>query len=209
MVSPAPETTPFRVFASTNELCEAVDEHLEAENPETMSVSVTCGYPVGTWDVSHTNDFSDAFNADPIDNGRNQAASCFNEDLSQWDVSSASTVHQMFRRAEAFNQDLSMWDVSSVVNMSHMFFSACAFNQDLSLWDASQMADMSRMFSGAGAFNQDLSIWNTASVTGMSFMFACQLRNGLVCTFPVRAAGHRKCSPNSGRSFTISILVSH
>jgi len=40
----------------------------------------------------------------------------YNEDLSGWDVSSATTMDQMFEEAEAFNADLSGWDVSNVTD---------------------------------------------------------------------------------------------
>jgi surface protein len=62
----------------------------------------------------------------------------------------------MFYNASSFNQPLSGWDVSSATTMNSMFYKATSFNQDLSLWDVSSVTDMSRMmFEGAAAFNHE------------------------------------------------------
>jgi surface protein len=41
----------------------------------------------------------------------------------------------MFSYASAFNQDLSQWNVSSVTIADDMFQGASIFNSDLSTWD--------------------------------------------------------------------------
>ena len=38
----------------------------------------------------------------------------FDENITGWDVSSVTTMHQMFRGAGAFNQDIEDWNVSNV-----------------------------------------------------------------------------------------------
>jgi len=48
----------------------------------------------------------------------------FNQDISNWDVSSVTDMNWMFDSAESFNQDISDWDVSSVTNMTGMFYKA-------------------------------------------------------------------------------------
>jgi surface protein len=49
----------------------------------------------------------------------------------------------MFYEAPAFNQNISDWDVSSVTDMSSMFFGASAFNQPLD-W-GSKTSNVTRM----------------------------------------------------------------
>lgn len=45
----------------------------------------------------------------------------FNGDVSQWDVSNAKDMQEMFRGCKKFNCDLSKWDVSNVEDMRGMF----------------------------------------------------------------------------------------
>jgi len=98
-------------------------------------------------------------------------ARAFNQDISQWDVSSVTDMSSMFYRASSFNQDISQWDVSSVKNMEGMFFEADSFNQDIGGWTVSSVTDMSSMFFKALSFNQDISSWDVSSVEDMEAMF--------------------------------------
>ena len=59
-------------------------------------------------------------------------ASNFNSSLSNWDVSSVTSLSRTFQNASSFNQNISTWDVSSVSNLSNTFNGATAFDQDLS-----------------------------------------------------------------------------
>jgi surface protein len=101
-------------------------------------------------------------------------ANNFNQDISSWDVSNATSMEDMFNGATAFNQPIGNWDVSSVTNMQQMFFDNSfnsAFNQPIANWDVSNVTTMWGMFDGATAFNQDISSWNVSSVTNMESMF--------------------------------------
>ena len=98
-------------------------------------------------------------------------AKLFNQDLSNWDVSSVTNMADLFNRAEAFNQDINSWDVSSVTNMSGMFSGTKVFNQELSSWDVSSVTNMNSMFASSKVFNQSLSAWDVSSVTDMRGMF--------------------------------------
>ena len=98
-------------------------------------------------------------------------ASSFNDDISDWDVSSVTDMGEMFLAADSFDQDLNGWDTSSVTDMSYMFYGARAFDQDLNGWNTSNVTDMNSMFAYATAFDQDLNGWDTSRVTDMRFMF--------------------------------------
>ena len=108
------------------------------------------------------------------------AASIFNQDISNWDVSHVLTMLLMFAGATSFNQDIHLWDVSSVQNMSNIFDGATAFNNGSPTndqghpltWNTRSLRIMSGMFAGATSFNQDISIWDiTTNALTMEGMF--------------------------------------
>mmetsp|Transcript_11869 Transcript_11869/g.50843 ORF Transcript_11869/g.50843 Transcript_11869/m.50843 type:complete len:138 (+) Transcript_11869:1238-1651(+) len=94
----------------------------------------------------------------------------FNRDLASWDVSSVTSMNEMFADGDvwdnwyygdeqfAFNGDISSWDVSKVTTFSGMFYRANSFNGDLSSWDVSSGTDFTGMFKEADSFNPDQNI---------------------------------------------------
>ncbi len=125
-----------------------------------------------TWDVSNVTKMTGLF----------RMATSFNQDISNWDVSSVSDpddMFDMFWGASSFNQDIGSWDVSNVKNMARMFHRAHSFNQDISGWDVGNVERMYMMFSGwdgdfpspPSQFNQDISSWDVSNVIAMSSMF--------------------------------------
>ncbi len=93
--------------------------------------------------------------------------SSFNQDISNWDMGTASVTSFMFRDAVSFNQDISNWDVSGISNMQAMFLDADSFNHDISNWDVSTVSNMSFMFRGADSFDQNLGDWDISSATNL------------------------------------------
>ena len=55
-------------------------------------------------------------------------------DLTKWDMTSVTSLREMFLYNTTFNQPIGNWDVSSVIDMMFMFVRTSSFNQDLSNW---------------------------------------------------------------------------
>ena len=98
--------------------------------------------PIELWDVSKLTTFDCAFdgwNTIPWSSG---AFSNFNANISNWDVSRATSLKNMFRgRPSIFNQPIGKWVVDRVVDMSGMLYGAHKFDQILSGWNTSQVTD--------------------------------------------------------------------
>ena len=77
----------------------------------TEHIAQTYGWPIGKWDVSEITDFSEVFA-----NIGNKFCTDFNEDISEWNTKSATTMAYMFAGNHLFNQKLP-WDVSNVTTM--------------------------------------------------------------------------------------------
>jgi surface protein len=163
---------PSTCFTTADSLRVAVDVYLSIiEHPNiTESIRVGLapiyGWPIGKWCVSNVTDFSLIFSGE-----RNLNARRFNEDLSQWDVSNALDISEMFDESSVFNQNISSWNVSSVMNMDWFVGKAVLFDQDIGLWDTSSVKSMRGMFKGAESFNQDIGGWDTSTVEDMHEIF--------------------------------------
>ena len=112
-VSPDYDTATCTITEGGNYLHDAVAFWMECRD----AAEAYYGH-ISTWDVGDVTDFNSAF-----------AHTDFNDDITNWDVSSATNMQFMFQGTTAFNQDLSNWDISSVTDMRYMFEEAYAFNQ--------------------------------------------------------------------------------
>lgn len=98
-----------------------------------------------------------------------RGCSKFNQDLSSWDTSSATSFSSLFENCTIFNNggspDIDKWITNNVTSMSAMFRSATNFNQPIGSWNTASVNNMNFMFSSATSFNQDIGSWNVSSVT--------------------------------------------
>ncbi len=113
----------------------------------------------------------------------------FNSSLKGWDVSHVTNMWGMFYNCTSFNQPLTGWDVSHVTDMSSMFYGCTSFNQSLTGWNVSNVTDMCQMFYGCTSFNQSLTGWNVSNVTDMQQMFVgCTSFNQSLGTWKIKTA---------------------
>ena len=161
-------------FSTTNELYAAVDEFMDAfygDNPRETDITTIYG-PIADWDVSQLTNLALVFyrgdrNSWP-DNDLSLAAitsTPFNEDVSRWNVSSATTLEGMLAGAVAISDlNLSAWDTRRVTSMRGMFHSASSYDGNLASWNVQSVTDFSGMFVGCTAFTgQGLDVWNIES----------------------------------------------
>lgn len=102
--------------------------------------------------------------------------------ISDWDISQATDMSELFRRKTTFNDDVSNWDVRNVTNMSVMFSEILAFNQDISAWNVSSVNDMLSMFNvpGISTDNYDnILIWWSQQALQLNVVFGAG--NGNYC----------------------------
>lgn len=161
---------------------------------KTKVITKKDGSSYHAWDVSNTENFVAMFSCV----GEN--ADEFTLDVSNWNISNAIYLAQMFsafRRANAgaiIEMDFSTksvtledgttytaWDLSTYSgNLYYMFGyagrDAKTFKIDLSSWDISNVNSLRWMFMGAGSNASgfslgDLSCWNTGNVTDMNGLF--------------------------------------
>jgi len=114
-----------------------------------------CNYnqTIGSWDVGKVTSFYNMFGQ------QFTPAKAFNQDINQWNVSSATNMSQMFFTNKAMTYDLNSWDTSKVTNMSSMFYQS-VFNGNISNWNISSVQNISSMFYQVSVFNRDISSWN-------------------------------------------------
>ena len=122
-------------------------------------------------DVSDVTNLRGSFNDHPFD-----------QNIGNWDVSSAKNMGVMFTRNTIFNNggspSISGWDVSNVKNMRQMFDGASSFNQPIGSWNVTNVGygaygnnGFEYMFRGATSFNQDISSWDISNAATLNYMF--------------------------------------
>jgi surface protein len=87
-------------------------------------------------------------------------------------LSSVTSLKQMFRDCFLANPDVSNWDTSNVTNMEDMFWRALIANPDVSNWDTSNVTEMGDMFREASNANPNVTNWDVGNVIGMATLFA-------------------------------------
>ena len=172
-------------FRSCSNLTINASGYLKLQDPEWFGYDVRNVYSYWfqgvTWgsgsdaslvDVSDVTNFHGAFNDHPFD-----------QDLGNWDVSSAKDMGVMFTRNTIFNNggssSITGWDVSNVRNMRQMFDGASSFNQPIGSWDVTNAVygqynagnGLEYMFQNATSFNQDISSWDISNALSINHMF--------------------------------------
>ena len=105
---------------------------------------------------------SDIFNTSNVQDMTSmfERAIYFNQDISSWGFSQATTLNSMFRFATEFNNNGQPLDdmefcQSSDVDMSKMFENATKLTVSLNNWNVSRVTNFSRMFYNALIFNNN------------------------------------------------------
>jgi surface protein len=148
-VAPTPQMI-YKCFEIREELNVGIRLFREGNTTEKDQVKQKYGYQMGNWCIDKITNFDNLFDS------TSDVLSGFNEDISNWNTSSVTSMRGMFAFQPQFNQDISRWDVAKVTTVAGMFIGASKFNQDISTWDVSKVNDMTQMFYHASAFNQSL-----------------------------------------------------
>jgi len=153
-----------KAFESAQELRDAVALYV---NQDTYNAQLASkyGWPMNAWNVSLVSDFSDLF--------AHKTTFDSSEQLSGWDMSSATNLDRMFYQCTGCNPPNigTRWNTERVTSMMGTFWHATNFNQPLTNWNTARVVDMSRIFCHAASFDQDLSQWQTFSVLDFSYAF--------------------------------------
>ena len=77
----------------------------------------------------------------------------------------------MFLNCFSYNEDLNNWDVSSAISLSSMFENCKLFSSILSKWDVSNVMNFNKFASGIKNFIGKVSSWNVRCGTDFGNMF--------------------------------------
>lgn len=130
---------------------------------ETVNAAFAAGENLATWDTT---------GATVDGNGLFYERTTFNDDISDWDVSSVTNLDNAFRNTKAFNQDLSGWDVSNVTTMVGALRGTDSLDHStLENWRVGNVVTMETVFYQATTMNMDFSNWDVSSATSFRYMF--------------------------------------
>ena len=73
-------------------------------------------------------------------------------DISDWDVSSVTTMEGMFKNSIGFNQNLNEWKVANVKNMSEMFYNCKDLGESFDKWVITVGTPYDKMFVGCNKY---------------------------------------------------------
>ena len=119
------------------------------------SSGINANIGFGAWNVSSVTNFNKMFQK------RIFPTSSGGIDITQWDTASAVDMTYMFTNGE-FNQDISNWDVSSVTNFQNMLYYVSNFDQpSVKYWktNLSDSAKYNNMFFETAMYNDTSSYW--------------------------------------------------
>lgn len=92
--------------------------------------------------------------------------------VGRWNTSSVTDLRYTFGKALLMDDDLADWDTSSALSMTSMFEGADAFQgRGVELWSTMSCTEMDWVFANTAMFNADLSSWDVAAVTTFNAMF--------------------------------------
>ncbi|WP_181256198.1 BspA family leucine-rich repeat surface protein [Aurantibacter aestuarii] len=94
-----------------------------------------------------------------------------NIQVDQWNVSNVTNFFSAFRSSN-FNGDITNWNTGNALSFKAMFAGNSVFNLNIGSWDTSKVTDFANMFQSATGFDQDLSAWDISAATNMSVMFS-------------------------------------
>lgn len=91
-------------------------------------------------------------------------------DVSNWDLSTVTTLVHMFNGGRFTTLDVSNWDVSNVTTMSAIFYNCLNMTTlDVSNWDTSNLSNISYTLCNCpNLIDPDIDNWNIGSLTNAS-----------------------------------------
>ena len=151
-------------------LTDAIGVNIAAPNIYNVQLSSTAATNALSWNTVKVETFAHMFQNAPL----------FNQDVSGFITTAATTLEEMFSGAASFNSGDPpggstkpfLWNTALVTNMASTFNGCYGFNQPVGSWITTDVTTMASMFNACTRFAQNLSTWDVKKVSDMSNMFA-------------------------------------